>query len=83
MRIVRNKLECLQFTPDEELWIQDKDDEDTFVNLLQMCSISVRYKIQKAKNQNPVVAKIISTKRREIIELEIIGKTGVKGAESK
>ena len=33
MRIVRNKLECLQFTPDEELWIQDKDDEDTFVNL--------------------------------------------------
>ena len=48
-----------------------------------MCSISVRYKIQKAKNQNPVAAKIISTKRREIIELEIIGKTGVKGAESK
>lgn len=33
MRIVRNKLECLQFTPDEELSIQDKDDEDTFVNL--------------------------------------------------
>ena len=33
MRIVRNKLECLQFTTDEELWIQDKDDEDTFVNL--------------------------------------------------
>ena len=41
---------------------------------LQMCSISVRYKIQKAKNQNPVAAKIISTKRREIIEREITAK---------
>ena len=33
MQIVRDKLECLQFIPDEELRIQYKDDEDTFVNL--------------------------------------------------
>ena len=33
VQIVRKKLECLQFIPDEELRIQYKDDEDTFVNL--------------------------------------------------
>ena len=33
MQIVRDKLECLQFIPDEELRIQYKDDDDTFVNL--------------------------------------------------
>ena len=33
MQIVRDKLECLQFIPDEELRIQYKDDENAFVNL--------------------------------------------------
>ena len=59
------------------------DLEIRFTMASDVLNYCVRYKIQKAKNQNPVAAKIISTKRREIIELEIIGKTGVKGAESK
>ena len=33
MQIVPDKLECLQFIPDEELRIQYKNNEDTFVNL--------------------------------------------------
>ena len=33
MQIIRNKLQCLQFIPDEELQIQYKDNKDTFINL--------------------------------------------------
>ena len=96
MRIVRNKLECLQFIPDEELRIQYKDDEVTFVKLrlgdslhdALGCAQSVsgttftRLKI-KIQWQPKSAPEIISIKRREITEREIIGETGVTGAESK
>ena len=96
MQIVRNKLECLQFIPDEELRIQYKDDEDTFVNLRLGDSLHdalrcaqpvagttfrrLKIKIQWQPKSTP---EIISIKRREITEREIIGETGVTGAESK
>ncbi|KAM7432944.1 hypothetical protein ABFA07_016721 [Porites harrisoni] len=96
MRIVRNKLECLQFIPDEELRIQYKDDEDTFVNLRLEDSLHdalrcaqpvsgttfrrLKINIQWQPKSTP---EIVSNKRREITEREIIGETGVTGAESK
>ena len=33
MQVLRRKIDCLHFIPNEELRIQYKDDEDTFVNL--------------------------------------------------
>ena len=88
MQIVRNKLECLQFIPDEELRIQYKDDEDTFVNLRLGDSLHdalrcaqpvsgttfrwVKIKIQWQPESTP---EIISIKRREITGREIIGET--------
>ena len=96
MRIVRDKLECLQFIPDEELRIQYKDDEGTFVNLRLGDSLHdalrcaqplsgttfrrLEIKIQWQPKSTP---EIISIKRREITEREIIGENGVTGAESK
>ena len=87
MQILRNKLECLQFIPDEELRIQYKDDEDTFVNLrlaplhdALRCAQPVsgttfrrvKIKIQWQPESTP---EIISIKRREITGREIIGET--------
>ena len=78
-----------------ELRIQYKD-EDTFVNLRLGDSLHdalrcaqpvsgttfrrLKIKIQWQPKSTP---EIISTKRREISEREIIGETGVTGAESK
>ena len=88
MRIVRKKLECLQFIPDEELRIQYKDDEDTFVNLRLGDSLHdalrcaqpvsgttfrrLKIKIQWQPESTP---EIISIKRREITGREITGET--------
>ena len=88
MQIVWNKLECLQFIPDEELRIQYKDDEDTFVNLRLGDSLHdalrcaqpvsgttfrrLKIKIQWQPESTP---EIISIKRREITGREIIGET--------
>ena len=33
MQVLRRGIDCLYFIPNEELRIQYKDDEDTFVNL--------------------------------------------------
>ena len=95
MQIFRRKLECLQFIPDDELRIQYKDDEDTFVNLrigdsfldALRCAQAVsgttfrRLKI-KINWQPKSTPEIISCKRREIAERNII-ETSVHGAESK
>ena len=94
MQIVRDKLECLQFIPDEELRIQYKDDEDTFVNLrfgdsfhdALRCAQAVsgttfrrlKIKIQWQPKSTP---EIISSKRREM-ERKIM-ETGATGGESK
>ena len=94
MQIVRNKLECLQFIPDEELGIQYKDDEDTFVNLqlgdsfhdALRCTQAVsgttfrrlKIKIQWQPKSTP---DMIPSKRREM-ECKIM-ETGVTGGESK
>ncbi|KAL9977003.1 hypothetical protein ACROYT_G014358 [Oculina patagonica] len=90
MQILRRKLECLQFIPDDELRIQYKDDKDTFVNLrlgdsfldALRCSQAVsgttfrRLKI-KINWQPKSTTELISCKRREIAE------RNVTGAESK
>ena len=94
MQIVRDKIECLQFIPDEELRIQYKDDEDTFVNLrfgdsfhdALRCAQAVsgttfrrlKVKIQWQPKSTP---EVISSKRREM-EHKIM-ETGASGAESK
>ena len=94
IQIVREKLECLQFIPDEELRIQYKDDEDTFVNLrfgdsfhdALRCAQAVsgttfrrlKIKIQRQPKSTP---EIISSKRREM-ERKIM-ETGATGGESK
>lgn len=33
MQVLRREIDCLHFTPNEELRIQSTDDENTFVNL--------------------------------------------------
>lgn len=88
MQIVRRKLECLHFIPDEELRIQYKDDEDTFVNLrvgdsfqnALRCAQAVpgatfrrlKVKIQWQPKSTP---ELISTKRREITERKLGGES--------
>lgn len=81
MEILRRKIECLHFIPDEELRIQYMDDEDTFVNLrvgdsfrdALRCANAVpgstfrRLKI-KVKWQPKSTPEMISSKRREITE---------------
>lgn len=95
MQILRRKLECLHFIPDDELRIQYKDDEDTFVNLrvgdlfhdALRCAQAVsgttfrrlKIKIQWQPKSTP---EIISNKRLEITERNL-KQTGVTGPESK
>ena len=81
LEILRSKIDCLQFIPDEELRIQYEDDEDTFVNLrvgesfrdALRCAKAVsgtafrRLKI-KVQWQPKSTPEMIVSKRREITE---------------
>ena len=81
MQVLRRKIDCLHFIPNEELRIQYKDDEDTFVNLRVGDSLNdafrcaqavsgttfrrLKLKIQWQPRSTP---EMVSCKRREISE---------------
>ena len=81
MQVLRRKIDCLHFIPNEELRIQYKDDEDTFVSLRVGDSLNdafrcaqavsgttfrtLKLKIQWQPRSTP---EMVSCKRREISE---------------
>ena len=82
MQVLRRKIDCFHFIPNEELRIQYKDDEDTFVNLRVRDSLNdgfrcaqavsgttfrrLKLKVQWQPRSTP---EMVSCKRREISEL--------------
>ena len=81
MQVLRTKIDCLHFLPNEELRIQYKDDEDTFVNLRVRDSLNDAFRCAQAVSgttfrrlklkvqwQPRSTPEMVSSKRREISE---------------